>query len=325
MNMTEQFGLSPNISKKRLHQFSYIGAAMLLMQLDQGAQTKKVCRSKKCTQKSTSDPPAVSAKTLQKLIQSDGEDDSEDSCTDLPALTELSDDDSPSDEDSNCENHDDRISYISRRRGEQTAAASSARWKKTTQLERARKSGRIAPTDFRPPTKRRKTDAQRQVHVAVERMKTAAEEYHQSAADLYKHIIGGTTYKLLADQSDDSCVHDFSSGQLNRVCKQAFAVADIYTELSQLVLQSAACLESKSSISQFFLSEDGLYFEKRRDDIYQSISKKYGSKKEKFTTRTHRAYVWETQYRQTGHFNRDRRGTAQVGIEHMLTQILFLT
>ena len=176
MNMTEQFGLSPNISKKRLHQFSYIGAAMLLMQLDQGAQTKKVCRSKKCTQKSTSDPPAVSAKTLQKLIQSDGEDDSEDSCTDLPALTELSDDDSPSDEDSNCENHDDRISYISRRRGEQTAAASSARWKKTTQLERARKSGRIAPTDFRPPTKRRKTDAQRQVHVAVERMKTAAEE-----------------------------------------------------------------------------------------------------------------------------------------------------
>ena len=66
-------------------------------------------------------------------------------------------------------------------------------------------------------------------------MNKAAVEYKESAADLFKHIVAGTTHKLLSDQADDAPIEDFTPGQLARVTKQAFAVAEIYEGLSELV------------------------------------------------------------------------------------------
>ena len=143
-------------------------------------------------------------------------------------------------------------------------------------------------------------------------MRKASEEYKQSSKNLFLHIINGTAYKLLEDQADDASLQDFTSGQVNRVTRQTFAVGEIYEQLSELVMKSAACLETHKSISTFFRAEVGLAFEQERDDIYQRISCKYGAKKDVFTSKTHRAYVWEAQYRHTGHFRRDRWGTAQV-------------
>ena len=137
----------------------------------------------------------------------------------------------------------------------------------------------------------------------------------------YTHVISGTSYKLLEDQSEDASVDDFTPGQLSRVSTQVLAVGEIYTELAQISLETANSLEKKSSISEFFRGDEGLTFERRRDDLFQSISRKCGSKKKVFSTRTHRAYVWEAQYRQTGFFRRDRRGTAQVLQKHLCSPL----
>lgn len=93
---------------------------------------------------------------------------------------------------------------------------------------------------------------------------------------------------------------------------QVFAVSEIYEELSKIVTETANCLQTKPSITVFSHSSEVLQFEVCRDNLFQRISTKYGSNKKVFTSRAHRAYVWETQFRQTGQFKRDRRGIAKV-------------
>ena len=254
---------------------------------------------------------------------SDSSSDDGDEDVGVPCLDEMS----SSDDDDDCSQQHKKLNSKPRRvtrskknschRRQQTAAARLANnrslsEKKKSQLSRARKKRRISSVNYRATRKRRQTDAQRQVSIAVERMRKASDEYKKSSLDLYKHIVTGTTHKLLDNQSDDAHIDDFTSGQLSRVNQQAFAVAEIYEGLSELVELSARCLARHESIYDFFQGDDGLSFEWRRNQIYERVSKKFGSKKKEFLSRTHRAYIWEAQYRQTGRFRRDLRGTAQV-------------
>ena len=311
LNMSQQFELPIDSAPLRVQQFSYIGAAMLLMELD----NKTIAKTKKLPS-----PTVHITKNMRELIQdsSDSEDTSSDT-NDCPALDEIS---SSSDDDSETSAPPRKQPRIHQSRRNAAACNKTARARasrchnpRLSQLSRARKH-KISPIDYREPKKRRETDAARQVRIAVARMRKASVEYKNSAKELFVHIVNGTTYKLLADQADDATVNDFTAGQVSRVCCQAFAVAEICEQVSELVLESAECLEGHKSIWKFFQGKKGLDFERRRDNIFQSISRKYGAKKQTFSSKTHRAYVWEAQYRNTGQFQRDRRGTAQVGFIH---------
>lgn len=98
----------------------------------------------------------------------------------------------------------------------------------------------------------RQKDAERQVRIAVARMRQASVEYKNSSKDLFVHIVNGTTHKLLEDQADDATVNDFTAGQVSRVCQQAFTAAEIYEQLSELVLESAECLEGHNQSRRSF-------------------------------------------------------------------------
>lgn len=302
---------------------------MILMKLDNNKgrpkTTKNTPNHKKKKQSTLSVP--VSA-NLQSIMQdSDSEDSSSDDGdedVDVPCLLEdlsgSDDDDDSSQQHKKLESKARRVTRPKKNayhRRQQTAAARLANnrslsEKNKSQLSRARKKRRISAVNYRAPRKRRQTDAQRQVSIAVERMRKASDEYKKSATDLYNHIVTGTTHKLLDNQADDAHIDDFTPGQLSRVNQQAFAVAEIYEGLSELVELSARCLARHKSIYDFFQGDDGLSFEWRRNQIYERVSKKFGSKKKVFRSKTHRAYIWEAQYRQTGRFRRDLRGTAQV-------------
>lgn len=310
LNMTKEFGVTSDTTPKRVQIFSFIGAAKLLLELDERREKREKRPSAPVTNQKNAPPPIVS-KDLQRLIQKTDEPDGSD---EVPVLEEYSDD---NEDTAPLKSHKSDVCSSGKCKSGcgQTEAATKARWsnwQKPSQLDRARRHSRISPTDYRPPSKRRKTDAQRQVEIAVARMRKTSEEYKQSSKNLFRHIINGTTFKLLEDQADDASLQDFTPGQVNRVTRQTFAVAEIYEQMSELVMKSAACLEGHKSISSFFRGKSGLQYEKECDDIYQRISHKYGATKNEFTTKTHRAYVWESQYRHTGHFRRDRRGTAQV-------------
>ena len=185
LNMTKEFGLTSDTKPVRVQQFSFIGAAMLLMQLESPKiksskmtksidgldreQLRVLARAKNVRVEGTK-AELVQRMNLQHLMQDRMATRSSTRQTDelLNILQESDDDDD-----------DTALQKTTDDNAKRVGIARNSRWSSTKQtpMQRARKGRRISPIDYRPPTKRRLTDAQRKVHVTVARIRDASEDY----------------------------------------------------------------------------------------------------------------------------------------------------
>ena len=88
LNMTNEFGVTSDTTPKRVQVFSFIGAAKLLLELDERCEKRKQKPSAPVTKIKTVSSPSF-AKKLYRLSQDTSEPDDSD---EVPVLEEFSDD-----------------------------------------------------------------------------------------------------------------------------------------------------------------------------------------------------------------------------------------